>query len=89
MKKKSKKISRAEIAIKTIHELFQELEHVKPLYAEIDRLVLSLVGKRIPKYVCIDGKKFTVQLLDRFAEKNTNWGFAPVKRYEVKINESD
>ena len=66
--------------------LKQKLESVKPLYEEIDRLTMELVSaKKLPKALVLGKDYVAVELVDNFAEKNTVFRPAGVKRFEIKF----
>lgn len=71
---------------KRLVELEATLEAVKPLYAERDKLTLELVKlevKTIPLTFLEDERM--IEVVDNFAEKNTVFRPAGVRRFEVKI----
>ena len=66
-------------------DLLEKLESVKPLYAELDALIVEMHSEGFQSEV-IDG--MLIQLVDNFAEKNTVFRPAGVKRFEFKVKEA-
>lgn len=60
----------------------QKLEENKPLYQELDEIVLKLANDGFT-HDTIDNVE--VELVDNFATKNTCFKVAGVKRYDLKI----
>jgi len=60
----------------------KELDARKALYAEYDLIVTELAREGFTRAE-LDG--LICELCDNFAEGNTGWTAAAVKRYEVKI----
>lgn len=73
------------LTLKQIRDCLAKLEKVKPLYDKIDQLTLSLVGKKLPETIEVNGQKYEVILSDNFAERNTAFRQAAVKRWELKL----
>ena len=59
-----------------------ELDSVKVLYEEYDKLVLELRDKGFSLAIIGDD---AISLVDNFAESNTSWKSCGVKRYDVKV----
>lgn len=62
--------------------IVKELEARKALYAELDQLIQELVAEGF-KEAIVDEMFLTLK--DNFADKNTGWTAAAVKRFEIEI----
>ncbi len=60
----------------------QQLDEVKPLYNELDQITLALMNAQ--EALRRHGKQFGVELVDNFAEKNTAFRVAAIRRFELK-----
>lgn len=63
-------------------DLQKELDLRKALYAELDALVLEL---QADGFKSVDLEGFRIDLIDNFAERNTVFRPAGVKRFEIKV----
>jgi hypothetical protein len=73
-----------EVKLKRALSLLAEIELRKKLYEELDALVLELRTDGFVSGVC-DGLE--LELKDNFADTNTQWRMAAVKRYELKVTD--
>lgn len=64
-------------------EILKELELRKALYAELDSLIMELKGAGFESHDLGEGQ--TLRLVDKFAESNTGWTAAAVKRFDLVI----
>jgi len=64
-----------------VMEILAKLEETKPLYAELDKLLLILAQSEFNHMQHGDG--FMI-LVDNFSEKNTAFRAAGVRRFELK-----
>lgn len=60
----------------------QQLDEVKPLYNELDQITLALMNAQA--IVRKHGDRFGVELVDNFADKNTAFRVAAIRRFELK-----
>ncbi len=67
--------------LKKVLDLKRELDERKKLYAEFDKALLELKDSGFVSEV-IEGREY--RLVDNFAESNTGWTAAAVKRYDLK-----
>jgi hypothetical protein len=72
--------------------LQRKLERTKPIYKQVDPLeweiAQAMTGEAVPVVVFEQqGKKFRVKVKDQFAEKNTAYKPAAVKRFIVEFEE--
>lgn len=67
-------------------DIKKELELRKALYEELDTVLLALAGEGFTSAE-LDGLVLSLQ--DNFAEGNTSWTAAAVKRYDLKIEPRD
>ena len=74
-------VSSAEIFARII-TIQIELHAVKPLYAEMDLLIMDLVARGETTITTADGTTYSI--VDNFADRNTVFRPAGVKRYELK-----
>lgn len=65
----------------------EELERRKALYEELDNLTLELreAGFTAGDYDTGCGEILSITLVDNFAEKNTQFRMAALRRYEIKV----
>lgn len=68
--------------LKRLLEIRAELEANKPLYAELDAIVVEL-SKKVKREYVVGG--FLIEIVDNFATKNTCFRPAAVKRFDVKV----
>jgi len=73
-----------EAKLKRALSLLAEIELRKKLYEELDALVLELQSEGFTAGVC---EGFELELRDNFADTNTQWRMAAVKRYELKVTD--
>ncbi len=79
-----KNLKRASEIANKISEIKGKLEANKPLYDELDQLTVELSKEAEPGTVFNTDDHHFVTLTDNFAEKNSVWRPACVKRYEVE-----
>lgn len=72
----------ATLKLKRLLEIRAQLEANKPLYAELDSIVVEL-SKKVKREYVIGG--LLIQIVDNFATKNTCFRPAAVKRFDVKV----
>jgi hypothetical protein len=60
----------------------QSLEQNKPLYQELDEIVLKLANEG---FTSDKFENVEVEIVDNFASKNTCFKVAGVKRFELKV----
>lgn len=71
--------------VERIKDLKDQLEQVKPLYAELDDLIIELGEEvEIGETLKTDDDRF-VTLIDNFADKNTVFKVAGVRRFDVEL----
>ncbi len=60
----------------------QKLEENKPLYKELDEIVLNLASQGFSHDTL---ENLEIELVDNFADKNTCFKVAGVKRFDLKV----
>jgi len=68
--------------IKRLLQIRAELKANKPLYAELDAIIVEL-SKKVKREYVVDGLK--IEIVDNFETKNTCFRPAAVKRFDVKV----
>lgn len=71
-----------EVKLREALRLHKELELRKALYNELDVLIEALQAAGFTE---MDLDEFHIKLTDNFADTNTQWRMAAVKRWELKI----
>lgn len=74
------------VRLRRLVEIQRELDLRKSLYAEYDLIVMSLAKDGFSSAE-LDG--FVLTLEDHFAQGNTAWTSAPVKRYALEIESKE
>lgn len=70
-------------ALRRALEIMDLLKAQKPLYAELDELTVELERLGLSDVEFPDGR--TVRLVDNFAESNTQFRPAGIKRFELRV----
>lgn len=60
----------------------QQLEENKPLYKEFDQIVMKLASEGFT-HDTLDNLE--IEVVDNFADKNTSYKVAAVKRFDLKV----
>lgn len=68
--------------IKKACKIQLQLEAVKPLYVEMDRITEALVNSNIVEGVV---GKYRLFITDNFRQKNTAWKSSAFRRYQVNV----
>lgn len=73
---------KTKLLIERALKIQQELEHNKPLYKEMDEIIIQLAREG---FTGADLGNIQVELVDNFEEKNTCFKVAGVKRFDLKV----
>lgn len=76
MKQVAQKLLKRAVKIQT------QLEAVKPLYVEMDRITEELVNLNITEGMV---GRYRLYISDNFREKNTSWKSSAFRRYQVNV----
>lgn len=68
--------------IKKAIKIQLQLESVKPLYVEMDRITEQLVNANMMESTI---GKYRIYIADNFREKNTAWKSSAFRRYQIKL----
>lgn len=81
----NKNTVRAMEIVNRIAEIKTELDSKKPLYDELDELISELSDvAEVNQTLATNDARF-ITLIDNFAEKNTVWRPAAVKRFDIEL----
>lgn len=83
---KSSTVKQEDVLVQQVDRLMilkQKVWALRDTYKEIDRITLSLVGKKLPDEIVFKGTRYSVELNDNFATSNTAFRAAAVSRWEM------
>ena len=77
-----------ESLLRRVKELQDQLETIKPIYAELDELMgeIGKIANHGAEFID-ESTQLVYTVVDNFAEKNVAFKACGVKRFEVKIEE--
>lgn len=84
MSTKTKKKIDTQTLVKRLLILQNKVNEVKPIHEEIDEICMELGKRHKDGQVLLETKTSLYSLQDNFAEKNTAFRVARIKRFEIK-----